>query len=213
MAWKLMKLVMKPGSRLASHVLTSCCCSIVSFSPLYLGCNMWGARAWWHLGIACWQLSLGGGVQEAQPSIACICISNDPSLWHLSRTEAMGQSWSQGLCHPCRGSNPSPWQLPNCRMRSPSLALGWSAGSSICWQGNFRPCLSLCSIWYPQPGQAWGLWWFLKYFCTTVMCLVMDDGVQSLPSSCSQTALCLFLTPLAGLIIEKGITKLYFCYT
>ena len=161
-------------------------------------------------GIACWQLSLGGGVQVPTGGPARHRM-HLPVMIHRSDTCPEQKQWvevgRQGLCHSCRGSNPSPWQLSNCRMRSPSLALGWSAGSSICWQGNFWPCLSHCSIWYPQPGQAWGLWWFLKYFCTTVMYLVMADGVQSLPSSCSQTALCLFLTLLAGVIIEKGITK------
>ena len=157
-----------------------------------------------------WGRSAGGPASQASHASASAMIHRSDTCPEQKQWVEVGR---QGLCHSCRGSNPSPWQLPNCRMRSPSFALGWSAGSSICWQGKFRPCLSHCSIWYAQPGQAWRLWWFLKYFCTTVMCLVMADGVQSLPSSCSQSALCLFLTPLAGVIIEKRITKLYFCYT
>jgi len=42
LAWELMKLVMKPGSQLASHVLTSCCCSIgqICLRPFYaLNCH------------------------------------------------------------------------------------------------------------------------------------------------------------------------------
>jgi len=130
--------------------------------------------------------------QEAQPGFACIC-----QWWSIALTPAQSRSsgsklvdeviaiFAERVIHHLG-------KYPTVERKVleflDDLLVVVSVGKDTFEHGyltvpsetGFLPPFSL--------SQAWSLRWFLKYFCTTVMCLVMADGVQSLTSSCSQCA-------------------------